>query len=341
MPRSSTPWFRCERDQWYLTVDNRQHPLGVYGPGNHAAAVAAAKLLLAQLEGGPTPSLPPAPPPLTVPQAAAAVLAAKRGRVKPHTLYVYRQHLDRFAAAFPRTAVSALTADAVERSAVVPTWSDATRRGYLVAVGVCLKHAGYPLRFRKPPCRSAGARAVVSPEAFAHACEDAVGRGDLRALLVCLWHTGARPSELTGLRAADVDWPNATATLREHKTSGKGKARLLVFPPAVMAELERLRLAHPTGFLFRTERGRKWAKWWLSQTLTRMSRRIGVRVTAYGFRHGYICRALESGIPDTQVAALVGHGSTEMIHKFYSHLAENSRLLKDVATRLSQTPPAA
>lgn len=48
-----------------------------------------------------------------------------------------------------------------------------------------------------------------------------------------LWHTGARPSEVYGLRPADIDRSGEvwTAKLAEHKTKHKGKDRELVFGP--------------------------------------------------------------------------------------------------------------
>lgn len=332
---SPTPWFRCRRDQWYATLNGKQVALGVHGPDGQAAAVAALAQLMRAAGLDPAALAAPPPPALTCRQAAEAVLAAKRGLVKPHTLYVYGQHLAHFRGRFADRPVNGLTAAEVEASARRPSWSDSTRRGYLVAVSVCLRHAGVTLTLRKPPCRSAGAKSVVTPEVYAKALDAAAPLGDLRALLVVLWHTGARPSEATGLRAADVDWANCTATLHDHKTASKGRPRLLVFPPPAMGELEALRAKHPSGWLFRTERGRRWSKVWLSQVMAELSRAVGHRVTAKGFRHSFATRALEASTPEHVVAALLGHSGTDMLARHYAHVNANSRLLKDAAARLA------
>jgi integrase len=67
----------------------------------------------------------------------------------------------------------------------------------------------------------------------------------------------------------------------------------------------------------------------------RLSEKIGHRVTAYGYRHTYATRALAMGLPDTHVAALLGHGSTRMIHAHYAHLNANARLLKEAAAKVA------
>ena len=41
---------------------------------------------------------------------------------------------------------------------------------------------------------------------------------------------------------------------------------------------------------------------------------------AYGYRHGFATDAA-AGVPDAQVARLLGHSSTVMLHRHYSHLA--------------------
>ncbi|MCB9869703.1 MAG: site-specific integrase [Planctomycetes bacterium] len=59
------------------------------------------------------------------------------------------------------------------------------------------------------------------------------------ALVELLWWTGARPSEVFGLRPADIDRSGDVwvASLREHKTARKGKVRELGFGPNAQAVL--------------------------------------------------------------------------------------------------------
>jgi integrase len=56
----------------------------------------------------------------------------------------------------------------------------------------------------------------------------------VRALVLLLWHTGARPSEILGLRPADIDRSNPDVwaiRLARHKNSHRGKARTIYLGP--------------------------------------------------------------------------------------------------------------
>jgi Phage integrase family len=48
----------------------------------------------------------------------------------------------------------------------------------------------------------------------------------------------------------------------------------------------------------------------------------------YGFRHGYATDLLEKKVPEAHVAALMGHKSTAMLSKHYSHLGSKPQALK-------------
>jgi integrase len=337
MARRSRPWFRLNRG-WFVTIRGKQHNLNVTDPNAEAEAFAAFKRLMITMQGGPENQADP-----TCAEAVSAFLITAVGRLAEPTVKGYRAYLGRFVARFGTVRVSKLTAALVEDDARSrPTWSDDTRRNYLQAVEVMTRHAGRPLRLEKPPRGSAGAGAVI-PESTYHMAVGAA-RGDLRSLLVCLWNTGCRPSELRTLTVELVDWSACTATLTKHKTRRAGKAhRLIVFPEPAMEALRQQRDRHRTGFLFRQKTGKPYTCIGLTKAVWRLSRRIGRPLTAYGCRHTFATDALGDGIPDTHVAALLGHGSTRMVHAHYSHLSENARLLKDQAARVRgrKPPPAA
>ena len=60
--------------------------------------------------------------------------------------------------------------------------------------------------------------------------------------------------------------------------------------------------------------------------------------TAYGYRHGYATEALAKGLPDAQVAALLGHSSTAMLHKHYSQLTAQAGVLRQAAAVVRSSP---
>jgi integrase len=325
MPRKSKPWWRKGRG-WYATINNSQLPLGVTDPNAIAAALAALNALISK------------PAALPVDWRARVEEFGRTGERRgccPKTLSGYRKYLAHFVARFGTDGASRVTAESVEASASVPTWGPNTRRNYLATVEAFLKWHGHPVALNKPGRESAGANVCISEAVFNQALGAA--RGELRPLLAFLWHTGCRPSEAYRLTANDVDWLSGTITFRKHKTArrSKGKPRVVYLSPAAREVLEQQRAKHPAPeLLFPNRAGNPWTEKVLAKALWRLSKRVGHRVTAYGFRHGYATRALEKGIPDTHVAALLGHGSTRMIHAHYSHLSANARLLKETAARV-------
>lgn len=333
----SQPWFRVVRNQWYVTLNAQQVPLGVFGPENQAAAVAALQQLLAAMAGQTSGATRVAPETVKLPTVRDSVngyLLDRTGRVKPKTISTYRWYLEDFAKRFGSRIVGTVTPREIEDDALARDWSDDSRRNYLAIIEGWSKWAKAPLKLDKPGRGSAGAETVLTEETFKLAVASA--SGDLRPLLTALWHTGARPSELTSLTAEAVNWESATATLRTHKTSRKtGRPRLLVFPPPAMEVLAAQRAKWKgRGLLFRSQRGTAFTCPGLTQAVWRVGKRIGRKLTAYGFRHTFATDALVDGIPDTHVAALMGHAGTAMIHKHYSHVNQNARLLHSAASKI-------
>jgi len=68
--------------------------------------------------------------------------------------------------------------------------------------------------------------------------------------------------------------------------------------------------------------------------LWRINDQTGLIVTAYGVRHTFATDALSRGVPDAHVASLLGHSSTAMLHKHYSHLTERASTLKAAVERI-------
>ena len=62
--------------------------------------------------------------------------------------------------------------------------------------------------------------------------------------------------------------------------------------------------------------------------------RAGLKAIAYGYRHTFATDALARGVPDAQVAELLGHSGTAMLHKHYSHLTARSQVLRDALGRV-------
>ncbi len=155
-----------------------------------------------------------------------------------------------------------------------------------------------------------------------------------RDFLTVLEQTGCRPfSEAAKLTAAAIDWEKGKAVLRDHKTAGKGKARVIYFPPAVLEMLRALAHLHPTGPLLRNRLGNAWRKDNVSHYLIRAAELLGIpEFTAYAFRHTFITDALTKGVPVEVVAELTGN-SPRIIHAHYSHIDRKADALREAAVR--------
>lgn len=51
-------------------------------------------------------------------------------------------------------------------------------------------------------------------------------------------------------------------------------------------------------------------------------------------RHTFATDAPTNGVPDAQVAALLGHSGTAMLHRHYAHLGAKAKSLRDVLDRI-------
>ncbi|WP_439627419.1 tyrosine-type recombinase/integrase [Gemmata sp.] len=82
--------------------------------------------------------------------------------------------------------------------------------------------------------------------------------------------------------------------------------------------------------MFRGQAGQRLTPRAVAAKMSRLCRRAKARpVSLYGYRHTFATVALTRGLPDAQVAALLGHSDTTMLHKHYSHLTSQSRALID------------
>jgi integrase len=194
-----------------------------------------------------------------------------------------------------------------------------------------------PLRhLRKPPRASRGARALINTSDHARLCK-AAGPA-FRPFLQLLWLTGARPGELAGLTASDLDLAKGLAVLSDHKTAHLGKGRVLFLCPEAVAILRKMVVSRPSGLLFPGHEGatEKMTPQAITNRVQRVSKRAGVKCFAYQYRHTFATEALARGVPDTQVAALLGHASTAMLHRHYAHLGEKARVLQDALKKIRQ-----
>jgi integrase len=350
MSRPSSPWFRKSKGTWYCTVEGRKVSLKVKGEENEKEAVRAWHRLFAgmPLESSQIPQESDEPP-QTVPMVKAngvsvsevidGFLADAQSRVGKHTLAFYEKFCRFFKEDMGTLNADALTMLMVEAWTRKPAWSNSTRHVALGILAMAFRRAqrkgliaSNPLQgVKRPPKASRGAKALVSADAHARlvTCAEPM----FAAFLKLLWLTGARPSEIAGLKAEDIDMEQGLAVLHEHKEAYLGKSRVLFFSPEAI-EVIRKRDCR-SGLLFPGKDGGKMTATIIGKRLKRLCVKAGVKhCIPYGYRHSFATDALCNGVPDAQVAALLGHSGTAMLHKHYSHLTARSQALRQALAQV-------
>lgn len=155
-------------------------------------------------------------------------------------------------------------------------------------------------------------------------------------LLDFMWSTGCRPKEARDLEARHVHLDSSVCLMRSDE-SKKEKPRAIFLTEETKEILKRLIEKYPTGKLFKNRRGNPWTKDSVKCRLTRISKKVGFRVIAYGTRHSYATEGLTNGVDSIVLAQLMGHSNTNMIANVYSHLSRNPQFLLEQATRVKSS----
>lgn len=331
MAKPNKPWFRESKGAWYATVEGRQTSLGVKGLDKEGEAVKAWHRLMAGVQEKAKPKAEP-----TVAEVVKGFLADAEGRVKPNTLENYRYYLLPFAIRHGTMKPSELTPTLAEAYSRKQTWGNSTRHDCLGTLATMFRWAERariidktPLGgLKRPPKASRGAEAVISPEDHTRLLASAGER--FKPFLRLLHLTGARPGEVASITAENFDAEASCVRLKDHKEAHKGKSRTIYLCPEAVAVLQGQKAMHSTGFLFRSRFGKPWSENALVKAMIRLRKRAGLdKGILYGYRHTFATDALANGVPDAQVAALLGHSGTAMLHKHYSHLTGQARALRE------------
>jgi integrase len=337
MAMPNKPWFRASKGTWYCTLSGKKVSLGVRGRRNSKAAREAWHRLMA--EGKKEAPRPPRDP--TVSEVIALYLADCEGRLKPKTLYDYKSFLDPFRRRHGGMLTTDLTPTLAESYARKPHWSDTTRHDFLGTLAGVFRWAERArviartplLGLRRPPRASRGLEVLLT--AGEREALSAAATLQFRVVLEVLWQTGMRPGEAAAITAENFDTDAGLVRLKDHKTAHKGKARVIYLPPTVVEVLNRLKGLYPSGPLLRNRCGRLWTGWAIVKAMQATRGRAGLAgKVAYGLRHTFATDALAAGVPDAQVAELLGHSGTAMLHKHYSHLVAKARVLREALDRV-------
>jgi integrase len=282
---------------------------------------------------------------LTVKELADQYFADMDRRTNPRTAYVAKCYLKPFLADCGELQIKVLKKHHVE--AVIRKhgqWNGTTEnhvKSRIVALFNWGVEQGFilsnPIKgIRKPRAMSRGSSALIDAAELDKLMVAAPV--DLRNVLMALHQTGARPCEVLTVEAKDFDAERGVWVLQEHKTAhSTGRPRIIFLTPALVELCKSLAAKHPEGPLFRRRSGKPFPPaYYLARLVRQLCRRLGMResITPYGLRHNFATDALARGVPDAQVAALLAHGSTAMLHRHYSHLTTQVQALKEALSRV-------
>jgi len=304
MGRPASPWWREDRRCWYVTINGRQVKL-------HTNKAEAHRLWGELLNAATEPDGP------TVAEVVAAAEPATEFAASVLRRLVETEGSRRAADLTPDGVAAWLSS--------VPTWSRGTR---WLAAGVLRRTLGVAVRMPYPKARSLD----CMPSREDHEALKGVAPPLVADALELLWLTGARPSEVCNLTAADIQ--DGLAVLARHKTARTGRPRVIVLPPRAVEIVRRLASDRPAGRLLGGLTARKLSQW-LRNVRRRKPGLIPQAVCLYGYRHAFATDALAAGVPDSIVAELLGHGSPALLQQHYAHVAARRDALRDAAAKVA------
>ena len=161
-------------------------------------------------------------------------------------------------------------------------------------------------------------------------------RGAFRAFLVALRHSGARPGEISGVTAAEFVPEAGVWLLANHKTKRKtGRDRVIYLSPCLVTLSRILAAARPTGPLFLNSEGKPWTTNAIRCRMRNIRKALDLPAgtVAYAFRHTFATEGLLNGVEEHVMAELLGHTSTAMLTKHYSHLGQRAQRIRLAATK--------
>lgn len=122
-------------------------------------------------------------------------------------------------------------------------------------------------------------------------------------------HTGARVSEVQGLRATDVDLDAGAVRIRTLKRRVEHWREVPV-PPELMRDLERVHRLREASSRRRKEPLRKLSRATAHRRVVAVMSSAGIdgpQACPKGLRHGFGIAAVTAGVPITATAAVLGH----------------------------------
>lgn len=323
------PFFRKQTQSWYVQVGKRQVPLG---KDKAKAWDEYHKLMAGQRT-------------LTPDEPVGVILDefldwVKRERSALSYAY-YKRHLDSFYRFIgPRLTTSDLRPLHVTRW-IADSYSKCGETSRNSAISIVQRAMNWAVKqgvidrsplygIEKPPRNRR--ETFITPEQFEQVLA-AIRDQPFREFVTILWETGCRPQEARKVEARHFIADRGIWLFERVESKGKRKRRTVVLSQNAAAITVRLAKANPRGPLLRNTDGKPWTKDALNCRFRRLQEKLGFRVHAYAFRHGFATVALRRGVDSFSVAKLMGHSDTKMLEWVYQHVDSDDEFLRDALNR--------
>ncbi len=139
-----------------------------------------------------------------------------------------------------------------------------------------------------------------------------------KLVLMFLYYTGIRLSEIVNLRWDDIDFERGTIHL---KTAKGEKERVIFFHDKLKDFISYFNL-RKEGFVFMSNLGKKYDKRTIQKIVSNSAGKsgIGKKVTPHTLRHSFATHLLEAGADIRHIQKLLGHSSLQTT-QIYTHVA--------------------
>lgn len=330
------PWWNTRKGAWYVWHEGKQTRLAVERDEADLEWHRLAAHKPAPIQNHPDPLI--------------AVLVDKwLAHAKRHVRQETWENYQRYALAFCAYAgglnVSELGARHVEQwIETQPQWGQASRRAAITVAKMALQWAAdegligrNPLRKLRRPASTR--RGVLIGDVDHRRMLAATDR-HFRKVLIALRHSGCRPGEIAAVTPWHYDAENGLWRFERHKSSDKTSRPRIVPLTGCLDTLTRI-LTHyapkdrPPGPLFLNRVKQPWTRNAIRLRMRGLRRKLGLPegTVAYSYRHAFVTDGLANGVDALTMATIVGHTSTDMILRHYSHLAQRAGYLRAQAAR--------
>lgn len=344
MPRKPKPWYWEARGAYYVTINGKQqrlHEDRKEADREFYRIMAALNRLDDRQRKA-----------MSVADACEALLANVQN-FRASTRRHYAQKLGLFAEVFGTRRLADISPEEVRRwigdyqpprldsrGRPARRWGETSRAMQYKYVRLLFKWARdtgkvetNPFAFGENPWKIPARGRVMQESEYEMVMADPKSSPQFKEVVEFVWRTGARPGEVAIMapRHMDVRQPIIRLQPAEYKTGRRTNlAREIPVPPDLWEKLRRYAEIRRQGPLLVRPNGEPWTAGIITSAFSRAKRRLGLACVLYEARHAFITNMIDSGVPLSRVAKIVGHTKTETTVSVYYN-PDMRLMVEDVA----------